>query len=379
MAGPLAGLRIIEFAGLGPGPFCGMMLADHGAEVIRIERPGGLRIPGDVLVRSRRSITLDMKQPDAIAIVRDLVRSAHGIIEGYRPGVMERLGLGPDVLMADNPQLIYGRMTGWGQFGPYADAAGHDINYIALSGVLHTIGTKGAKPVPPVNYIGDFGGGGMMLAFGMVSALLGVQRGLPGQVIDCAMTDGSAMIGAMTWTFRNLGMWQDEAGVNRLDGGAPYYDTYTCADGKFIAIGSIEPQFYALLRAHTGLDADPDFDAQNDQAQWPALKAKLTALFATRTRDEWCAAMEMTDVCFAPVLSMDEAPRHPHNVARQTFLEVDGKTQPAPAPRYSATPTDMPRAAPAHGADGAAILGELGYEPARVAALAAGGAVVLPA
>jgi alpha-methylacyl-CoA racemase len=375
MAGPLAGIRIIEFAGIGPGPYCGMMLADHGAEVIRIDRPGGRLLPNDPLSRSRRSIALDMKKPEAVAIARELCRTADGIIEGYRPGVMERLGLGPEVLLADNPKLVYGRMTGWGQYGMYADAAGHDINYIALSGVLHTVGRAGEKPVPPVNYIGDFGGGGMMLAFGMVSAILAAKTGGKGQVIDCAMTDGSALLSAMTWGFHAMGFWKDQAGVNSLDGGAPYYDTYTCADGKFISIGSIEPQFYALLRAKTGLDADPDFDVQDDQARWPLLKEKLTALFATKTRDEWCALMEPSDVCFAPVLSLSEAPHHPHNVERKTFIDVGGTIMPAPAPRYSETTADHPRPAPMVGADGEAILASLGHDAASIAALREAGAL----
>ena len=375
MAGPLTGIKIIEFAGIGPGPFCGMMLADHGAEVIRIERPGGMRLPHDPLARNRRSICLDMKNPQAIAIARDLCRSADAMIEGYRPGVMERLGLGPDVLLSDNPALVYGRMTGWGQHGPYAPAAGHDINYIALSGVLHTIGRAGEKPVPPVNYVGDFGGGGMMLAYGMVSAILAVKMGGKGQVIDCAMTDGSALLSAMTWGFRALGVWQDQAGVNRLDGGAPYYDTYVCADGKYVSIGSIEPQFYALLRQKTGLDADADFDAQDDAARWPLLKQKLTALFASQPRDHWCALMEGSDVCFAPVLSLAEAPQHPHNVARQTFIEVDGTIMPAPAPRYSGTPNAHPSGAGPKGADGDAILGDIGYDLSRIDGARASGAM----
>lgn len=375
MTGPLQGIRIIEFAGIGPGPFCGMMLADHGAEVIRIDRPGGFMDPRDPLSRNRTSIALDMKTPDAVAIARDLCKSADGIIEGYRPGVMERLGLGPDVLLADNPRLIYGRMTGWGQFGPYAHAAGHDINYISLSGVLHGIGRAGEKPVPPVNYVGDFGGGGMMLAFGMASALVHAARTGEGQVIDCAMTDGSALLAGMTWGFNAAGRLKDEAGVNMLDGGAHFYDSYACADGKFISIGSIEPQFYALLREKTGLTDDPDFDAQMDPSQWGPLKEKLTALFLTSTRDEWCRVMEMTDVCFAPILSLGEAPQHPHNVARETFVTVGGAVQPAPAPRYSGTVNDTPRAAPAVGADGDAVLAGLGYDATKIAALRDGGAV----
>ena len=359
MAGALNGIRVIEFAGIGPGPFCAMMLADHGAEVIRIDRPGARLDPRDALSRNRRSVVLDMKSAEGVAAARDLCRTADAIIEGFRPGVMERLGLGPDVLLADNAKLVYGRMTGWGQTGPYAQAAGHDINYIALSGVLHTVGRAGQPPVPPVNYIGDFGGGAMMLAFGIVAGLLAVKNGAPGQVIDAAMTDGSALLSGMSWHFLEMGMNQDRAGVNMLDGGAPFYDTYECADGGYVSIGSIEPQFYALLREKAGLADDPDFDAQHDRARWPDQKARLAALFKTQTRDDWCAIMEMTDVCFAPVLAMREAAAHPHNVARGTFIQVSGATQPAPAPRFSATPAPDPRPAPAVGADNEALLGGL--------------------
>ncbi len=375
MAGPLTGIRIIEFAGIGPGPFCAMMLADHGAEVIRIDRPGGQLNPRDPLSRNRKSIMLDMKKDGAVELARDLCRGADGIIEGYRPGVMERLGLAPDVLRADNPKLVYGRMTGWGQFGPYAQAAGHDINYISLSGVLHGIGRAGEKPVPPVNYVGDFGGGGMMLAFGMASALLHAAKTGEGQVIDCAMTDGSALLAGMTFGFHASGMVQDEAGTNMLDGAAHFYDTYSCKDGKFISIGSIEPQFYALLRQLTGLETDAEFDSQHDKTQWPALKAKLAQLFATKTRDQWCDIMEMTDVCFAPVLSLTEAPLHPHNVARETFIKVGGVTQPAPAPRYSATVNAAPQAAPVAGSDRDAILSAAGYDANKIAALTDAGVV----
>jgi alpha-methylacyl-CoA racemase len=343
MAGPLAGLRIIELAGIGPGPFAAMMLADHGAEVIRIDRPGARIDKRDPLLRSRRLIGVDLKSPEGKAQVRELVKSADGLIEGFRPGVTERLGLGPDVLLADNPRLVYGRMTGWGQTGPYAHAAGHDINYIALAGALHTYGRAGEKPTPPINMVGDFGGGGMMLAFGMVSALLHAQKTGQGQIIDTAMTDGAAVLMSMIWGFRANGIWSDDRGTNMLDTGAHFYDTYETSDGKWLSIGSIEPQFYAELRARAGLVEDKDFDAQMDRSQWPALKAKLTALFLTKTRDEWCACMEMTDVCFAPVLDMAEAPTHPHNAARGTFIKVDGVMQPAPAPRYSLTQTDTPR------------------------------------
>jgi alpha-methylacyl-CoA racemase len=361
MPGPLAGIRIVEFAGIGPGPFCGMMLADHGAEVIRVERPGGRLDPRDPLSRNRRSIVIDTKSANGLAVAKALCARADGLIEGYRPGVMERLGLGPEVLLAENPRLVYGRMTGWGQYGPYAHAAGHDINYIALSGVLHTIGRDGERPVPPVNYVGDFGGGAMMLAFGMVSAILGARMGGTGQVIDCAMTDGSALLAGMSWHLHGIGQNADRAGINMLDGGAHFYDTYECSDGKFISIGSIEPQFYALLRQAAGVADDPAFDAQHDRTAWPTLKAKLAVIFLTRTRDEWDGIMAATDICYAPVLGMTEAPSHPHNVARETFVEIAGVTQPAPAPRYSATPSDPPKPAPAAGADTVAILDELGF------------------
>ena len=375
MAGPLDGIRIIELAGIGPGPFCAMMLADHGAEVIRVDRIGAHLQTTDPLSRSRKSIAVNMKSPEGVALVRDLARGADGLIEGFRPGVTERLGLGPDVLLADNPNLVYGRMTGWGQTGPYAHAAGHDINYIALSGALHTIGRAGEKPTPPVNYVGDFGGGAMMLAFGMVSALLAVKNGSPGQVIDCAMTDGSAALTGMTWGFKAAGLWKDEPGVNMLDTGAHFYDSFTCSDGKFISIGSIEPQFYALLRETLGLTDDSDFDAQMNPATWPVLKEKLAAIFKSKPRDHWCSLMEATDICFAPILSLEEAPEHPHNKARGTFIEVAGATQPAPAPRYSVTKTDVPRPAPAVGADSDSLLDELGYDAEKIAALRKAGAV----
>ncbi len=373
MAGPLQGIRIIELAGIGPGPFAGMMLADHGAEVIRVDRPGARIDARDPLLRGRRVIGVDLKSAEGKALVLDLVKSADALFEGFRPGVTERLGLGPAECHAVNPRLVYGRMTGWGQFGPYANAAGHDINYIALAGALHAYGRAGDKPTPPINMVGDFGGGGMMLAFGMVSALLHAKTTGQGQVIDCAMTDGAAALMAMIWGFRANGIWKDERGVNLLDTGAHMYDTYECADGKWISIGSLEPQFYALLLEKTGLKDDPDFAAQMNAAQWPALKERLTTLFKTRTRDEWCADMEMTDVCFAPVLSMAEAPLHPHNAARGTFVEADGVMQPAPAPRYSATVSDAPRMTKA--ADTDAILAELGYGADQVSALKAAGTV----
>ncbi len=342
MAGPLSGLRIVEIAGLGPAPFAGMMLADHGAEVVRIERPGTAATPNDPLLRSRKSMTLDLKSASGAASLRALCRRSDGLIEGFRPGVMERLGLGPDSLLADNPRLVYGRMTGWGQFGPASQRAGHDINFIALSGALGAIGREGEKPLAPLNLVGDFGGGGMMLAFGMVCALMAVQRGGRGQVIDCAMTDGSALLMAMMWGFRADGRWEETHGVNLLDSGAPFYDTYETACGNHIAIGPIEPQFYAVLRARLGIADDPDFDDQFDRGCWTVQRQKLTSIFRGKTRAAWCALLEESDSCFSPVLSMTEALHHPHNVARGTFIEVDGVMQPAPAPRYSETVCDTP-------------------------------------
>ena len=365
-SGPLSALRIIEFAGIGPGPFCGMMLADHGAQVIRIDRASGGRggsmpiAKGDVLARGRKSIALNLKSDEGVALARKLCATGDGLIEGFRPGVMERLGLGPDVLLAENPRLVYGRMTGWGQTGPYAPYAGHDINYIALAGALAHFGRAGGKPTPPINMVGDFGGGGMMLAFGMVAALLHVARGGTGQVIDAAMTDGTAIMMGMMHGMKNMGVWDEALGTNMLDTGAHFYDTYETADGKFVSIGSIEPQFYAELRRLAGLEEDRAFDAQHDKAQWPVLKEKLTVLFKSKTRAQWDACLEHTDVCYAPVLTMSEATAHPHNLARQTFIDVDGDTQPAPAPRYSATATAGPKPAPIPGDDTDTILAELG-------------------
>jgi len=343
MAGVLQGVTVIELAGIGPGPFCGMMLADHGARVIRIERPGTSGRFGDggnrdILNRNRERIELDLKDPAAIDQLKALVKDADALIEGYRPGVIERMGIGPEVLHAINPKLVIGRMTGWGQAGPMAPLAGHDINYIALSGALHSYGRKGEKPSFPVNAVGDFGGGGMMLAFGVVAAVLHARGGGAGQVVDCAMVDGAAILSAMTYTFLGNGQWKDERGVNLLDSGTHFYDTYETSDGKWISLGSIEPQFYALLMEKTGLAGDPDFAQQMNPAQWDGLKERMTALILTKTRDEWCAIMDGTDICFAPVLSLKEAPQHVHNAARQTFVEDGGMIQPAPAPRFSATP-----------------------------------------
>ncbi len=343
MAGVLQGVTVIELAGIGPGPFCGMMLADHGARVIRVERPGvkgrfGDAGNRDILNRNREVIELDLKDPAGIEEIKRMARDADALIEGYRPGVIERMGIGPDELLAINPKLVIGRMTGWGQDGPMAPLAGHDINYIALSGALHSYGRKGEKPSFPVNAVGDFGGGGMMLAFGVVSAILHARSGGLGQVVDCAMVDGAAILSAMTYTFLGNGQWRDERGVNLLDGGTHFYDTYETRDGKWISLGSIEPQFYAILMEKTGHAGDPDFAQQMNPMKWGELKERMTALILTRTRDEWCAIMDGTDICFAPVLSLKEAPHHPHNVARATFVEDGGMVQPAPAPRFSATP-----------------------------------------
>ncbi len=343
MPGALDGLTVLEFAGIGPAPFAAMMLADHGARVIRIERPATPDRHGgagnrDILARNREILALDLKDPAAIAHIRQLVQQADVVIEGFRPGVMERLGLGPGVLLGENPRLVYGRMTGWGQEGPMAALAGHDINYIALSGALHTYGPAGAKPAFPANAVGDFGGGGMMMAFGVMAAVFSAQRTGLGQVIDCAMVDGAAILSAMTYSLFGNGQWRDARGVNLLDGGAHFYDTYETGDGRWISVGSIEPQFYALLLKQAGLADDPDFARQMDARAWPSLKERLAAVFLTKTRDEWCALFDGTDACIAPVLSLAEAPHHPHNVARQTFVDRDGMIMPAPAPRFSRTP-----------------------------------------
>lgn len=378
--GALDGLRIVEFLGIGPGPFAGMMLADHGAEVIRVVRPGPSRDLSlfeqhDVLGRSRTVVHVDLKIAEGRAVVRDLCRTADGVIEGFRPGVMERLGLGPEVLLTDTPRLVYGRVTGWGQEGPLAQAAGHDINYIALNGVLHSIGRDGCKPVPPLNYVADFGGGGMLLAFGMVTALLHVARGGGGQVIDAAMVDGASLLAGMVWQMKAADMWSEETGRTTLSGAAPFYDSYACADGKHIAIGSIEPAFYALLRQALGVADDPLFDAQMDRTTWVEASGRIAALFATKTRSEWCAIMEGTDICFAPVLSFDEAVDHPHIRARGTLMEIDGCIQPTPAPRFSATPHAAPRGVEAGHGNARALLATLGYEPEQVAALEKAGVI----
>jgi alpha-methylacyl-CoA racemase len=364
--GALAGLRIIEIAGIGPAPFCGMMLADHGAEVIRVERPGGVRAGSggdpsfDPLQRSRRTIALDLKNPETIDALRALIKSADGVIEGFRPGVMERLGLGPDILLADNPRLVYGRITGWGQDGRWAQKAGHDINYIALSGALNAIGEAGRKPLAPINLVADFGGGGMLLAFGMLAGLLSAQRTGRGQVIDAAMTEGSALLMTMIWGFRSAGVWQNGRGTNRLDGGAHYYDTYETADGKYVAIGAIEPQFYEAFAKGLGIEAELAAQPQKDPSAWPGFKQLIASRIAQAPRAHWDAVFADLDACYAPVLDYDEALAHPHNVDREAFVSAGGVTQPAPAPRFSRSGTVSPRMPGAPGGDGRAILKELG-------------------
>ena len=368
----LTGLTIIELAGIGPAPFAGMMLADHGATVIRVDRPGArsmVPVERDVLLRGRQNIAVDLKNPHGVQILRDLARTADGLIEGFRPGVMERLGLGPEVLLADNPRLVFGRMTGWGQDGPWAQAAGHDIDYIALAGALHAFGRAGGPPTPPVNMVGDFGGGGMLLAFGMLAGLLSAARTGAGQVIDCAMVDGAALLMSMVWSFAGAGLWRDRRGVNLLDTGAHFYDTYETSDGKHLAVGAIEPQFYAALRKVAGM-TDAAFDAQMDPSAWRGLKERCAAIFITRTRDEWCALFEGIDACVAPVLSLAEAPGYPHNAARGTFVQAGGVMQPAPAPRMAGTPARAPKmASPAPDTD--AILAQAGYDAEKIKALRA--------
>lgn len=359
--GPLSGVKIVEFAGIGPGPFCGMLLSDLGADVVRVDRAGAERPgnPADVTGRGRRSIALNLKDEGGVETALALMDKADAIIEGFRPGVMERLGLGPDVVLARNPKLVYGRMTGWGQTGTLAHAAGHDLNYIALTGALHAMGRKGERPPVPLNLIGDYGGGALYLAFGLLAGIIHARATGEGQVVDCAMTDGAASLAAMFYGMRAMGVWTDEREANLLDGGAHFYDTYECADGKWIALGSIEPQFYALLREKAGFAA-PEFDAQMDRAKWPELKAKVADTIKTKTREEWCDIMEGTDICFAPVLSMTEAPAHPHNRARETFVEVAGVVQPAPAPRFSRTPGTIARTAPGIGEHSEDILKDWG-------------------
>ncbi len=378
--GPLAGVKIVEIAGIGPGPFCAMMLADMGADVIRVDRAGNVRggdpavPPGDLINRGRRSIGVDLKTPEGVETVLRLVEKSDGLIEGFRPGVAERLGIGPDECLARNPAVVFGRMTGWGQEGPYASTAGHDINYISLAGALESMGRRGEAPVPPLNLVGDFGGGGMYLAFGMVCAILEARGSGKGQVVDAAMVDGAASLMTFFHGFRAMGIWNDERGTNMLDTGAHYYDVYECSDGKYVSIGSIEPQFYAELREKLGLD-DPKWDAQMSRSEWPGFKEELAAIFKTKTREEWCELIEGSDVCFAPVLSMAEAPEHPHNVARGTFTEVAGITQPRPAPRFSRTDSSIERPPPHAGQHTDEVLADIGFAADELTALRESGAI----
>jgi alpha-methylacyl-CoA racemase len=376
--GPLHGVRIVEVAGIGPGPLAGMMLADAGADIVRVERPGGnpAAIGHDVLFRSRRSVAVDLKRDAGVEVALKLVESADALFEGYRPGVAERLGIGPEPCLARNPRLVYGRMTGWGQDGPLAHRAGHDIDYIALSGALHAIGRRGQPPTVPLNLVGDFGGGGMLLAYGMVCAILEARTSGRGQVVDAAMVDGSAALMAMVYDLHAAGLHTDERGTNLLDTGAPFYDVYETADGEHIALGPLEPPFYAeLVRV---LELGDDFEPQHDRDAWPRRRRRVAEVVASRTRDEWDARLADTDVCYAPVLSLAEAPRHPHNRARGTFVEVAGVVQPAPAPRFSRTPSSVPVARRPPGADTRAVLAEAGYDSDDVDRLMAAGVVAEP-
>jgi alpha-methylacyl-CoA racemase len=374
MPGPLDGIRIIELAGIGPAPFGCMVLSDLGAEVVRIDRAAAVggnpdRLPIDILARNRRSIGVDLKHPEGVATVLDLVEGADALVEGFRPGVCERLGIGPDVCLERNPRLVFARMTGWGQDGPLGPTAGHDINYISIAGALGPIGRAGERPVPPLNLVGDFGGGGMLLALGVTAALLETKASGQGQVVDVAMVDGSALLMSMIHSFLAMGAWKDERGVNLLDTGAPFYDVYETADGGYLSIGSIEPQFLAIVLEVTGLDAEVDVAGMNDRSDWPRLKQRVAEVIKTRTRDEWVEAFDGLDGCVAPVLSMTEAPQHPHNVARGVFVDTNGVTQPAPAPRFSRTPASIsgPPASPGQHTD--EVLADWGLDASRISAL----------
>ena len=374
--GPLKGLKIIEMAGIGPGPFCGMVLADLGAEIIRVDRASaiGTGSKQDAANRGKKSIAVDLKSEEGVEVVLKLVETADAIFEGFRPGVMERLGLGPDVCSKRNKRIVFGRMTGWGQEGPLANAAGHDINYISLTGALAAIGRPGSPPVPPLNLIGDFGGGGMLLALGLVAALLESKESKKGQVVDAAMTDGSALLMTMIYTMQSSGVWKTSMGSNLLDGGSHFYDTYECKDGKFISIGSIEPQFYALLCQIADLDEEV-FGKQMSRDSWPEQKEVITKIFLNKTRDEWCDLMEGTDVCFAPVLDMSEAPKHPHNIERKTFIDLEGVTQPAPAPRFSRTEPEVVSSPSIVGEHTNEVLSSIGLSDEDISSLKTSGAV----
>jgi alpha-methylacyl-CoA racemase len=365
--------------GLGPGPFCGMLLADMGAEVLRVDRVEAARTidhskPATFAMdRGKQAIAVDLKHADGVETLLRLMEQADAFFEVFRPGVAERLGVGPEVAMARNPRLVYGRLTGWGQDGPYAQAAGHDIDYIALAGALEPLGRAGQKPTPPINMLGDFAGGGMLLAFGIACAAFERERTGRGQVIDAAMVDGAALMLTPFYGARSSGFW-GERGTNHLDTGAPFYEVYETSDAKFVAVGTVEPKFYAELMERLGLEAD--IDAQYDKSRWPAEKERLADVFRTKTRDEWCALLEGTDACFAPVLTPVEAPEHPHNRARSAFLELAGVPQPTPAPRFSRTPAASPVAATHPGADTDAVLARWGFDPDEVTRLRDAGAVL---
>ena len=368
--GPLAGIKIVEIGALGPSPVAGMMLADLGAEVILIERKTGdaMGSPGKdrshsanaFFNRGKKSIALDLKDPESIEIVRKLISRSDALIEGFRPGVMERLGLGPEDSLANNPRLVYGRITGWGQDGPLSQVAGHDLNYIALTGALFYSGHKDETPIAPPTYVGDIGGGAFMLTIGVVSALLHARASGEGQIIDVSITDGTATMSALLLSLHQMGLWTNNRADNILDSGAPWYDTYECSDGKYVTVGALEPQFYQILIGLLGLDEDPDFAHQMDKRKWPSCKLKMTQLFKSKTRQKWCELLEGTDACFAPVLNFEEAPSHPHNVARKTFIQPGGVVQPAPAPRFSSTSLDIKAPPPVLGEHTEEILEMLG-------------------
>jgi alpha-methylacyl-CoA racemase len=380
--GPLSGVRVVEIAGIGPGPFAAMMLADMGADVIRVDRAGAVyggdpaTPPKDVMNRGRRSIAVDLKNPEGVETVLKLVENADALIEGFRPGVTERLGIGPDDCLARNPKLVYGRMTGWGQDGPMAQMAGHDMNYIAIAGALGAIGRPDERPQPPLNLVGDFGGGGMLLAFGIACGIIEARMSGNGQVVDAAMVDGTAILTTFMHGFMAMGLWTDERGVNMLDTGAHYYEVYECSDGKFLSVGAIEPQFYAELLEKTGLAGDPDFAKQNDRSMWPVLKERLAAVIIAKTRDEWAEIFEGSDACVAPILSLGEATTNAHMVQRKAFVENAGVVQPAPAPRFSRTSAEIQRP-PAHpGQHTDEVLAEWGVaDAAALASLRAVGAI----
>jgi alpha-methylacyl-CoA racemase len=380
MTGPLAGIRIVELAGLGPAPFAGMMLADAGADIIRIDRYQAATYPpqqqphDDLLNRGRRSVAVDLKSPAGVELILDLAHRSDALIEGFRPGVAERLGVGPEACLARRPELVYGRMTGWGQDGPMAAMAGHDIDYIAIGGALGSIGRSGERPMAPLNLVGDFGGGGMLLAFGVLAAILSARSTGQGQVVDTAMVDGTAALMTMTYGFRANGIFSGERGTNILDTGAHFYEVYETSDGGYFAVGAIEPQFYALLIERLGL-ADESLPRQMDRSSWSGMKQRFATIFASRTREEWAAVFDGTDACAVPVLDLDEAPAHPHNLERGTFVEVAGVVQPAPAPRFSATPTSIRRPPPNPGQHGDEALLDWGLAEADIERLRGSGAI----